>query len=372
MYQKESAGILLTSRYILQKIISQDLTYYLILLALFGRGEHRGCAATEDEQIVMPQNVIHVSTGAHLSIEAPRLDRRQPRAVRIGKKKKEAKKKIKSSLKTEQGLKIIGQDVAYYLVWLALFGEKNHCLQVRYRRGGAIVGEPFGGSDIALERGQMLMSDNRRMVTLKGRSSGMVAIYSFDYKEISGIREDQGGEGPFDLLIHGVTAIGKALLGQASWDSAEVWAELYFVLAQDEQSVKLFLQDQRRQLAKRLEEAASREEEEEAAREVYEPFSAHSRSTIVVEYLNVKDMDWAVGLIYEDVNTDDDTSGLYLVVTGLSTMHSKRIRYEDEDIMLSAMPSQIRWCLNHLSRCAKNRRKRSQRTFHLFRSKRIY
>ncbi|KAJ9270975.1 hypothetical protein DTO212C5_2920 [Paecilomyces variotii] len=106
MYQKESAGILLTSRYILQKIISQDLTYYLILLALFGRGEHRGCAATEDEQIVMPQNVIHVSTGAHLSIEAPRLDRRQPRAVRIGKKKKEAKKKIKSSLKTEQGLRL--------------------------------------------------------------------------------------------------------------------------------------------------------------------------------------------------------------------------------------------------------------------------
>lgn len=53
MYQKESAGILLTSRNILQKIISQDLTYYLIWLALFGRGEHRGCAATEDEQIMM-------------------------------------------------------------------------------------------------------------------------------------------------------------------------------------------------------------------------------------------------------------------------------------------------------------------------------
>ncbi|RWQ97335.1 hypothetical protein C8Q69DRAFT_441535 [Paecilomyces variotii] len=307
MYQKESAGILLTSRYILQKIISQDLTYYLILLALFGRGEHRGCAATEDEQIVM--NVIHVSTGAHLSIEAPRLDRRQPRAVRIGKKKKEAKKKIKSSLKTEQGL-LACRDKEYV---------PKHFAEDHWTRCGIL---PCLAGSLRRKESLFISSlQERRIVTLKGRSSGMVAIYSFNYKEISGIREDQGGEGPFDLLIHGVTAIGKALLRQASWDSAE-----------DEQSVKLFLQDQRRQLAKRLEEAASREEEEAAHRimrtltrrgEVYEPFSAHSRSTIVVEYLNVKDMDWAVGLIYEEVNTDNDTSGLYLV-TGLSTMHFEK------------------------------------------------
>lgn len=60
MYQKESAGILLTSRNILQKIISQDLTYFLIFLALLGRGEHRGCAATEDEQIVMVIMTNHI------------------------------------------------------------------------------------------------------------------------------------------------------------------------------------------------------------------------------------------------------------------------------------------------------------------------
>lgn len=35
-------------------------------------------------------------------------------------------------------------------------------------------------------------------------------------------------------------------------------------------------------------------------------------------------MDCAVGLIYEEVNTDDDTSGLYLVVRGLSTMHFEK------------------------------------------------
>lgn len=49
------------------------------------------------------------------------------------------------------------------------------------------------------------------MVTLRRRNSGTVGICSFDYKEVNGIRGDQGGEGPFDLLVHGVTAIGKAL-----------------------------------------------------------------------------------------------------------------------------------------------------------------
>ncbi|KAJ9300951.1 hypothetical protein DTO271G3_2115 [Paecilomyces variotii] len=99
-------------------------------------------------------------------------------------------------------------------------------------QSGAIAGELLGENEVALEKGQVVMSDNRRMVTLKGRNSGTVSVYAFDYKEANGIREDQGGQGSFDVLVHGVTAIGKALLGQADWDSVGVLAELYFVPAE--------------------------------------------------------------------------------------------------------------------------------------------
>ncbi|KAJ9196863.1 hypothetical protein DTO164E3_6112 [Paecilomyces variotii] len=89
---------------------------------------------------------------------------------------------------------------------------------------------PTGSSNAALEKGQVMMSDNRRSVKLKGRSSGTISVYCFDYKEVNGVREDQGGEGPFNLLVNRTTAIGKALLGQANWDSLEVAAELYYVV----------------------------------------------------------------------------------------------------------------------------------------------
>ncbi|KAJ9230270.1 hypothetical protein DTO169E5_8505 [Paecilomyces variotii] len=50
------------------------------------------------------------------------------------------------------------------------------------------------------------------------------------YQDRNQIREDQGGSGPFDIVVSGVTAIGKAILGQAEWDSVEVTAELFFFL----------------------------------------------------------------------------------------------------------------------------------------------
>lgn len=91
-----------------------------------------------------------------------------------------------------------------------------------------------GASDIALSWGEITFTSESHSLTLESPGAIIEGLCYFDYQERNEIRIDQGGIGLFDILVSGVTAIGKAIVGQADWDYLEVVSELYYIMRVDD------------------------------------------------------------------------------------------------------------------------------------------